>query len=77
MKFKPGDENVYCGKAQFYTLRYGNYLIGLNTTTDKTFELKAPVGITEAKELVTGKTVSLAAPLKVAPRSTAVLYLGK
>ena len=77
VKFKPGDENVYCGKAQFYTLRYGNYLIGLNTTTDKTFELKAPVGITEAKELVTGKTVSLAAPLKVAPRSTAVLYLGK
>jgi hypothetical protein len=42
VSFKPGDENVYAGKADFYTLRYGNYLIGMNLTTDKTFELKSP-----------------------------------
>ena len=75
--FKPGDENVYCGKAQFYTLRYGNYLIGLNTTTDQTFELSPPAGIAEAKELVSGKMVKLAAPLPVAPRSTVVLWFGE
>jgi hypothetical protein len=75
--FKPGDENVYCGKAQFYALRYGNYLIGLNTTTDQTFELKPPAGIAAAKELVSGKMLKLAAPLKVAPRSTVVLWFGK
>ena len=77
VKFRPGDENVYCGKAQFYALRYGNYLIGMNLTTAKTFELTPPSGVSEAKELVSGKTVKLAAPLKVAPRSTVVLYFGK
>ena len=64
-------------RRDFYTLRYGNYLIGMNLTTDKTFELKPPAGIAEAKELVSGKTVKLDAPLKVAPRSTVVLYFGK
>jgi hypothetical protein len=77
VKFKPGDENVYAGKAQFYTLRYGNYLIGLNTTTDRTFALTPPAGMAEAKELVTGKTVKLDSLLQVAPRSTVVLWLGK
>ena len=77
MKFKPGDENVYAGKANFYTLRYGNYLIGMNLTTDKTLELKTPIGVSEAKELVSGKIVKLDAPLKIAPRSTVVLYFGK
>jgi hypothetical protein len=77
VKFKPGDESVYAGKAEFYALRYGNYLIGMNLTTDKTFELKPPVGAREAKELVSGKTVKLDAPLKVAPRSTVILWLGK
>jgi hypothetical protein len=48
----------------------------MNTSTDKTFELKSPADATEAKELVSGKTVKLAAPLKVAPRSTIVLWLG-
>lgn len=75
--FKPGDENAFAGKAEFYALRYGNYLIGLNMTTDKTFELKTPPDITEAKELVSKKTVKLDSPLKVGPRSTVVLYFGK
>ena len=75
VKFKPGDESVYAGKADFYTLRYGNYLIGMNTSAEKTFELKPPVGAGEAKELVSGKTLKLTAPLKVAPRSTVVLWL--
>ena len=47
-----------------------------NITTDKTFELKTPAGVAEAKELVSGKTLKLDAPLKVTPRSTIVLWLG-
>jgi hypothetical protein len=74
VKFKPGDESVYAGKGDFYTLRYGNYLIGMNLTTDRTFELKTPAGGREAKELVSGKTVTLNVPLKVGPRSTVVLW---
>jgi len=77
VKFKPGEENVYAGKADFYTLRYGDYLIGMNLSADKTFEMKPQVEIAEAKELVSGSTVKLDAPLKVAPRSTVVLWFGK
>jgi hypothetical protein len=77
VKFRVGDESVYAGKAEFYSLRYGNYLIGMNLTTDKTFELKPPAEIGEARELISGKTLKLVAPLKVAPRSTVVLFFGK
>jgi hypothetical protein len=76
-RFRPGDESVYSGKGSFYTLRYGSYLIGMNMTTDKTFELKPPAGVKEARELVSGKTLKLGAPIKVVPRSTVVLWLGK
>jgi hypothetical protein len=76
-RFRPGDESVYAGKGQFYTLRYGPYLIGQNMTADKTFELKTPADVKEASDLVSGKTHKLDAPLKVTPRSTVVLWLGK
>src|SRR5438093_1808722 len=49
-KLKPGDESHYAGKADFYTLRFGPYLIGMNTTRTKTFEIKAPEGVKSAKE---------------------------
>ena len=77
IEFKAGQENIHAGKASFYTLRHGAYLIGMNTTKDQTFELKAPAGFAQAPEMISGKTVPLAAPLKVGPRSTVVLYLGK
>jgi hypothetical protein len=47
----------------------------MNLTTDKTFEMKAPAGIVGAKELVSGKMLKLDAPIKLAPRSTVVLWL--
>jgi len=78
VRFRPGDESVYAGKGDFYTLRYGNYLIGMNLTTDKAFELKASEEVfKEPMELVSHKRVSLATPVKVGPRSTVVLYFGK
>ena len=75
VKFKPGDENVYAGRAQFYRLQYGSYLIGMNSTTDKTFDLAVPAGFASAPELVSGKTIELSGPVKVAPRTTVILYL--
>ena len=77
VKFKPGDESVYAGKGEFYTLRYGNYLIGMNLTADKTFELKTPPEMIEAEELVSGKPIKLKAPVQIPPRSTRVLWFGK
>jgi hypothetical protein len=75
--FKPGQENVDAGRGSFYQLRYGPFFIGMNMTKDKTFELKAPPGVSAAPELISGKSVPLSAPLKVGPRSTAILYLGQ
>ena len=73
IEFKPGQESVYAGKGDFYTLRYGPYLIGMNMTTDKTFDLPVP---NNAKELVS-KTDAKAGNVKqIGPRSTVVFYMG-
>lgn len=74
--FEPGQENAYAGRAEFYSLRYGRYLIGMNSTPGRTFELTPPVGVKKARELVSGKTVTLNGPIKVGPMSTVVLYVG-
>jgi hypothetical protein len=72
----PKDKEIpFAGRADFYQLRYGPYLIGMNTTKDKTFELAPPDGRDQAPELVSGKTIALSGPIKVPPRSTVVLYL--
>ena len=73
--FKAGEENAYAGRAEFYTLRYGAYLIGMNSTRSRTFELVPPAGVKKAQELVSGRTVTLNGPLKVGPMSTVILYV--
>ena len=40
---KYGDFGPFVGKAAFYSLRYGDYLIGLNTTEDHTYTLAVPM----------------------------------
>jgi hypothetical protein len=74
INFEPGDESAYAGKGEFYVLCYGDYLIGMNLTTDQTFELNPQGKLSEAKELVSGKKIKLGSPLKVGPRSTKVLW---
>lgn len=77
VKFRPGDENSYAGKASFYACRYGDYLIGMNCTSDKTYTLAVPPTIAKASELVCGKTITIAnGGIAVKPMSTVVLYLG-
>ena len=49
----------------------------MNASRDKTFTLAAPAGVAAAAELVSGKPVALANPIRIGPMSTAVLYLGK
>jgi hypothetical protein len=78
IKFKPGDESIYAGKGEFYRLRYGPYLIGMNMTRDKTFELKVSEGMKPVKELVSKRAgIAAGSTEKVGPRSTVVLYLGE
>jgi hypothetical protein len=71
-----GQDNPHAGRADFYQLRYGPYLIAMNTTKDKTFEFTPPQGMDEAPELVQGIMLPLKGTISVAPRSTVVLFLG-
>jgi hypothetical protein len=77
VNFHTGEESVYAGKGKFYTLRYGNYLIGMNMTTDETFQLDVPPEFINARDLVSSDIIRSNQPLKIAPRSTVVLWLGK
>ena len=73
IRYEPGKENVYAGKGDFYTLRYGKYLIGMNCTKNRTFDLEIPkakqILSFPSKELVKGKT------LLVKPMTTVVLIV--
>jgi hypothetical protein len=71
---KPGNEDPNAGRADFYTLRYGSYLIGMNMTEHKTFSLTVPEREGSIIELSNHKAVSGGTALKVGPRSTVVLY---
>jgi hypothetical protein len=70
-----GKWGPFVGKAAFYSLRYGDYLIGLNTTDDHTYTLPTPSGRTQAKDLVSGKVIDLTHAVQVPPLSTIVLDL--
>jgi len=74
--YKVGQESVFAGKGDFYVLSYGDYLIAMNTTTERTFEFEVPGKFAAARDLVrpeaapggTGKR-------SVAPRTTVILRL--
>lgn len=71
-----GDWGPFVGKAAFYQLRNGNYLIGVNTTTDRAYTLRAvPDGI-NAMDLVSRKRVKTDGGVRVPALSTVVLDLG-
>jgi hypothetical protein len=72
-----GNWGPFLGKAAFYSLRYGNYLIGLNTSEQIAYTLPIPADHTRAPDLISGKTIDLSSTLNVPPLSTVVLYLGK
>ncbi len=74
---KYGDWGPFVGKAAFYSLRYGDYLIGMNTTGDRSWTLHVPPGYRQAPELISGKEMELTGDVAVPPLSTVVLYLGK
>ncbi len=73
--FKPGQENIHAGRGDFYKLAYGPYLIAMNMSADKSFELQAPAHGGEIRNLVTGRKVSPGAKAKIGPRTTVVLYM--
>ncbi|MFI6254006.1 Tat pathway signal sequence domain protein [Streptomyces sp. NPDC051016] len=69
-----GVEKLMVGRAPLYYCEYGDYLIAMNTTTDKVFTLPAHAGFGPAKDLVGGKTIGKGQRPKIGPRTTMVLY---
>lgn len=73
VKYELGWENVYAGKGEFYTLRYGKYLIGMNCTTNKTFELDIPKA-NKILNFPTGELI-VQTSLSIEPLTTIVLIV--
>lgn len=73
--FDPKQENPYAGRAEFYQLRFGPYLIAMNTTKAKTFEIARMAGFRSATDLASKKRIAWEAPIKLEPRQTMVFYL--
>lgn len=67
------DSDPFAGKANFWTCRYGNFLIGINRSSATSYELKTPPGFVSATNLITSALMS--GTVMVAPQSTVVLYL--
>jgi hypothetical protein len=72
--FKPGQENPYAGRASFYKLEYGKYLIGMNADKDKPHVMAVPAGFENAIELVSRKKIGGKTSISVPPSSTVVLF---
>lgn len=72
--FKPGQENLHAGRGDFYQLRYGAYLIAMNMSTGKTFDLAVPSHDGKIRALAGAKDAKAGSRLKVAPRTTVVLH---
>jgi hypothetical protein len=76
-KYVPGEDNAYAGRADFYQLTYGPYLIAMNSSKDKHFEAVLPARTHGARELVGGALVPVdTRTLAVPPGHTVVIYLG-
>ncbi len=67
-------QGPYLGRAGFYRLRFGHYLIAVNTTESHTYKLAVPERFNHARNLVTRKSVVRTASLVVGPQQTVVLY---
>jgi len=74
----PIAEGPLGGKGDFYQCRYGDYLIAMNCTDEKTFEMDIPDDLknTSVKELISDRAYRLD-QIVVQPRKTLVLYTGR
>lgn len=66
------DTRPFAGKASFYRLHYGGYLIGMNLSNERSYELRLPVGVKTAADVVSTRPIR--GSTGVPPRSTVVLH---
>lgn len=71
--YKTGQEHPLAGRANFYKMQFGHYIIAMNASKDKTFALTVPDDFAGAVNLVTGEKVNKKT-ITVSATSTVVLY---
>jgi hypothetical protein len=69
-----GVEEPLVGRAPFYVMQYGPYLVAMNTSTDTTFTLPERHGFGPANDLATGHVYGAGVKIPIKPMSTLVLY---
>jgi fibronectin type 3 domain-containing protein len=69
----PPADNRDGGRGTGYTLRYGNWLIGIDADYSATYSVKLPSDFTSATDLISGQTMS--APVTLQPQTSVVFYL--
>ncbi len=75
VKFRVGDESHFSGFAECYILRFGRYLIGMNTTISKRFSITVPADMSTGETLSTPHiSVRAGDVIPLPPRSTCVLF---
>lgn len=67
------DDTPWRGRADFYQFRLGHYLIGLNASEDRNFELRTPNGFSSAVDVFSNTTRT--GSVSVPARSTVALVL--
>ncbi|MDX2825461.1 Tat pathway signal sequence domain protein [Streptomyces ipomoeae] len=72
-----GVETMLVGRAPLYVCEYGDYLIAMNTTTDKTFTLPTRHAFGPGRDLATGRVIGAGKRVELGPLSTLVLYRGR
>jgi hypothetical protein len=69
-----GDWGPFLGKAAFYELRDGDYLIAMNSSEAKEFPLRVPPEFAHARDLISGKSAEELGGRSVPRLSTVVLF---
>ena len=75
--YKIGQEHPSAGRANFYKLQYGNYLIAMNATKDKSVDMSIPKEFSGAINLITKERISKETISKLPANSSLVLYKEK
>ncbi|MBV8779793.1 MAG: hypothetical protein JO353_00215, partial [Phycisphaerae bacterium] len=71
-----GEWGPFLGKAAFYQLHWGDFLIGLNSSEKTTYQLKVPDGQNQLTDLISGKQIEVSnGTVGIRPLSTVVLLL--
>lgn len=74
--YKPGRENPYAGKGEFYLMQYGAYLIAMNCTKGRSIQFDVPKKFLGSKDLVSGRMFN-SSSIATKPLQTLVLFSKK